>query len=264
MLRRPDVCHWTRYATIFFVVLASHSGRGTTVVIYRDSTRIVVGADTLRHFVKPSRGSESYSFCKIKKTRTIYVSMAGLTADLPNFDAYRLASRAITHSNGVVESAKQFAKLSTGPFTEEVNYIRRNDPIEYRTQIMGGRRGALQAFFMSFENSVPRFATVEFIISETSPETISVKPNLDFCPGHACPPARLGLATRVLGIGDAIYRDAKEHPSLLTDFQNDPVSTIRRLIELETREEPDLVGLPIDILTISKDGATWNQRGVCH
>ena len=265
MLRRLNVCHWTRYAPLFFAVLAPHYGRCTTVLVYRDSTRIVVGADTLSHVVNPSTGAEtSSSHCKIRKTGTIYVSMAGLTADLPNFDAYRLASEAITHSNGVVESAKQFAKLSTGPFTEEVNYMRRNEPVEYKTQIMGGKRGALQAFFMSFENSVPSFATVALTISETSPETISVKANLDFCPGHACPPARLGLATRVLGIGDAIYKDVKDHPSFLTDFQNDPVSTIRRLIELETRDAPELVGLPVDILTISKDGATWNARGMCH
>jgi hypothetical protein len=240
--------------------------------MYRSPTRIVVGADTLRHHVSPSGGSEKTSFCKIKRTGTIYVSMAGYTSDLPRFDAYSLASRAISDSNGVAESAKQFAKLTITPFTEAVSYKRRHNPVEYKTQISKGAIkgkgfGALEVFFMSFENSVPSFATVTFTISETSPETMSVKTQFDFCPGHGCPPAGSGLEKLVfktIGVADAIDGSIKDRPSVLTDLQNDPVSTIRRLIELETKEAPDLVGLPIDILTISKDGAKWNARGVCH
>src|SRR5262249_11962589 len=111
------------------------------------------------------------------------------------------------------------------------------------------------------------FATVIFTISENSPESISVKTRLDFCPGHACPLAGHGsekLNFLTMGVHEAIDRDVEDHPSFWTDLQKDPVSTIRRLIELETREAPDLVGLPIDILTISKDGAKWNARGMCH
>ena len=114
---------------------------------------------------------------------------------------------------------------------------------------------------------MPSFATVAFNISETSPESISVKAQLDFCPGHACPVRGSGserVAFLALGASDAILRDVKDRPSFRTDLQNDPVSTIRRWIELETKEAPDVVGLPIDILTISKDGATWNERGVCQ
>jgi hypothetical protein len=189
--------------------------------------------------------------------------MSGLVTAYSEFDAYRLAAGAITHSNGVVESAKQFAKLSIGPFTDAVSYERRRDPDSYKRNTKRGGSGGLSAIFMSFENSVPSFATVEFIVSETSPETLSMKANLNFCPGHACPPAGHGVAIFTLGETDAIHRDVKDRP-FLTDLQNDPVSTIRRWIELETKDAPDVVGLPIDILTISKDGATWNARGMCQ
>jgi len=267
MLRRPNVSHWTQYAPLFFTVLAAYYGRCTTVLIYRNSTRIVVGADTLSRHEDPSTGAETTSsYCKIRKTGAIYFSMSGLVS-VSDFDAHRLAANAITHSNGVVESAKQFAKLSIGPFTDAVSYQRRHDPDSYKRNTKRGGSGVLSAIFMSFENSVPSFATVAFIIAETSPETMSMKANLDFCPGHACPPAGPGLEGRAiitLGVSDAIHRDVKDRPSFLTDLQNDPVSTIRRWIELETKEAPDVVGLPIDILTISKDGATWNARGMCH
>jgi hypothetical protein len=264
MPRKPNVCHWTRCTPILIAVLASYYGRCTTVLMYRNSTRIVVGADTLSRHENPSTGAEtSSSYCKIRKTGTIYVSMAGYTSARSGFDAYSLASKAINHSNGVVESAKQFAKLSIGLFTDAVSYQRRHHPDSYKRNTKRGGSEALSVIFMGFENFVPSFATVVFTISETSPETMSVKASLDFCPGHACPP-RAGLVFRAMGVHEAIERNAQDRPSFPTDLQNDPASTIRRLIELETREAPDEVGLPIDILTISKDGATWNARGVCH
>src|SRR5215467_8628226 len=133
MLRRPKVRHWTRYAPLFFAVLTAHYGRCTTVLMYRSSSRIVVGADTLHHRVKPSDGSEvNSSYCKIRKTGTIYVSMSGLVSARSDFDAYRLAARAITHSKGVVESANEFAKISIGPFTDAVSYQRRRYPEAYK------------------------------------------------------------------------------------------------------------------------------------
>ena len=263
MLRRPNVSHWTQYAPLFFTVLAAYYGRCTTVLIYRNSTRIVVGADTLSRHEDPSTGAETTSsYCKIRKTGAIYFSMSGLVS-VSDFDAHRLAANAITHSNGVVESAKQFAKLSMGPFTEAVDYQRRHDPGNYKAVTKRGGFDMLQVFFMGFEHSVPSFARVVFTISETSPETISVKPHLLFCPGHACPGAE-SEAFFSIGVHEAIDRLADDRPSFRTALQNDPVSTIHRLIELETKEAPDRVGLPIDILTISKDGATWNVRGMCH
>jgi hypothetical protein len=145
MLRRPNVCHWTRYAPVFFVVLAGCYGRCTTVLMYRNSTRIVVGADTLHLRMKASNGSEtSSSYCKIRKTGTIYVSMSGLVSARSDFDAYRLAARAVTHSNGVVESANQFAKLSIGPFTDAVSYQRRHYPNSYKRDTKRGGSGGSQ------------------------------------------------------------------------------------------------------------------------
>jgi len=265
---RPRNCHWTRYAPIIFAFLASPHGRSTTVLMYRNSTRIVVGADTLSQHVKASNGLKTSSYCKIRKTGTVYVSMSGLvSANSNGFDAYRLASSAIAHSSGVAQSAKEFAKVSIGAFQDAVRSQRRYHPDLYERESKRGGPDALQALFMSFENSVPSFATVIFTVSEDSPEKVSVAAHLDFCPGHACPVAGPGLEKLVFittGVHEAIDRAVEENPSFSTDLQNDPVSTIRRFIEIETKEVPDLVGLPIDILTISKDGATWNHRGMCH
>jgi hypothetical protein len=104
-----------------------------------------------------------------------------------------MQARAITHSKGVVESAKEFAKLSIDPFTDAVNYQRRRYPDSYKRDTKRGGSAGLSAIFMSFENSVPSFATVTFTISETSPETMSVKTQFDFCPGHACPVTGPGI-----------------------------------------------------------------------
>jgi hypothetical protein len=251
---------------IIFTFLASPPGRCTTVLLYRDSTRIVVGADSLSGELS-SGASKTSSLCKIRKTGNVYVSMAGyISATSNGFDAYRLASSAIAHSTGVAESAKQFARLSIRPFQESVSHERRYHPDLYKSETKRGA-DALVIFFMSFENSVPTFASVTFTITEDSTEKVSVATHLDFCPGHGCPGATTGpgnLVFLTLGVVGAIDRFVGDHAAFPTDLHNDPVSTIRRLIEIEIRESPDLVGLPIDILTISKDGATWSQRGMCR
>lgn len=261
---RRNVCRWFRYIPLTLTFLASPHGRCTTVLLYRNSTRIVVGADTLHSLTASSHSS----YCKIRKTRAIYVSMSGLVSSSFNgFDAYRTASSAIAHSSGVAESAKEFVKLSIGPLQEAVSRERRYAPDFYERELKRGGPVALQTFFMSYENSVPSFATVIFTISELSLEKLSINAHLDFCPGHACPPADPGSGKLIfiaMGTHEAIDRAVGGRPTFPTDLQNDPVSTIRRLIEIETREVPDVVGLPIDILTISKDGATWNQRGMCR
>jgi hypothetical protein len=225
-----------------------------------------------RRFIESSGESirllEDLLSLQIRKAGTVYVSMSGLvSARSRGFDAYRLASSAIAHSIGVAESTKEFARLSIRPFQEAVSYERRYYPDVYKTETKRGGPDALQAFFFSFENSVPTFASVIFTIREDSPEKVSIAAHLDFCPGHACPVAGDSLEKLVflaMGAHEAIDRFAEDHPTFPTDLHNDPVSTIRLLIEIETRELPDLVGLPVDILTISKHGATWNHRGMCR
>jgi hypothetical protein len=273
MWMQRNVLHWPQYVGIIFTLLATLDGRCTTVLLYRDSTRIVVGADSLSHKVKASNLARSFSYCKIRKTGAVYVSMSGLVSASSNgFDAYRTASSAIAHSNGLAESAKEFARLSIAPLQEAVSHQRQYHADLYDKETKRGGSVALQAFFMSYEKSVPSFAIVILTISEHSPGKDSPGKDLlttrfDFCPGHACPPADPGSENVVffaIGTHEAIDRVMAKRHAFSTDLQNDPVSTIRRLITIETREVPGLVGLPIDILTLSRDGAAWNQRGMCH
>ena len=218
--------------------------------------------------MKASNRSRNSSYCKIRKTGTVYVSLSGLVSASSNgFDAYGMASSAIAHSSGVAESAKEFVRLSIASLQEAVSHERQYHPDLYEKETKRGGPVALQAFFMGYEKSVPSFAMVIFTIAELSPEKLSINAQLDFCPGRACPPADPGsekLVFFAMGTHEAIDKVVAERPAFATDLQKNPVSTIRGLIEIETREVPDLVGPPIDILTISKDGAVWNQRGMCR
>src|ERR1700691_5623071 len=137
MRRRWFIDRCFHYVVLsMFVAVCLTRGRCTTVILYRDSNKIVVGADTLFRLKMQNDGWKSVLACKIRKTGAVYVALSGFAIAPPTmFDSYRLASQAIRSSDGVVASAKRFTMLTNGPFQEAVRFARLHDPAMYQSEI---------------------------------------------------------------------------------------------------------------------------------
>jgi hypothetical protein len=267
MRRLRHVYHWPRLVAVALLFGAT-SLESTTFIVYRTSAKIVVGADGLGLIDTP-KGLAGIPFCKIRKTRSTYVVMSGFISEPRTaYSAYTVAAKAIRNSEGVVAAAQRFIKLNIGPFHRAADIMRNRNPKLYRNYVMRGPE-QLTAFFIGVENSVPTLAGVHFKIAEVFDKEITVTPILHTCPGELCPPISLPPPAKGEGI---VFSEVGEHtelddmiahPSFSAHFLDDPVAAIRYGIEIEIKAHPDLVGPPISILTLSKDGETWNQQGEC-
>ena len=235
----------------------------TTVIVYRTPSKIVIGADTL---YTVGFTTSSQRICKITNIGDISVAATGFVYDAQNaFDAYALARKARRHSSGIIAAARRFEQSARPGLERAMRLERQLDPATYKNE----NDPALSVLFAGIEDGVPIFAVISFFHSQNSSKPMAVTPHLDVCPGNACRPD--GSAFFVLGDRNACCDSGRSAffvlgqryvpaPSGLTD---DPVSAIRQFIQAKIDRFPKRVGGPIDILTISKDGEVWNQKGKC-
>jgi phage terminase large subunit-like protein len=231
---------------------------GTTVVVYRSPTQIVVGADTLL-LVSKGAGFDRRRMCKIRSSRGIYFAAAGLTKNArAGYSVVSLAERACASSRNVIDAAKRFELLSLKPFETIARRYQRKSPEFYRAQIKE-KPEPLQVVFMGIDRDVPTFALVTFTTSETK-GLVSVTPHIKVCPGVECP-----TGETVTILGENINADRATHDrSFFRELRHDPQSMLHRLVEMEATADPSRVSAPFDILTISARGSEWDEHGYCR
>lgn len=248
MWSRRYIRNLTGYAvTATLIISVATRIECTTVVMYRSSSQIVVGADTFLHENTPAGSSRSGHICKIRKKKHIYLTMAGFASQThTGYNAFNLALNAITHSTDIVSAAQQFIQIGSKPFQQALTFERSVRPKEYEKWIKNRDPEALQVLFMGMERGTPTVAVVAFTISEDAHRRILVISSLHTCPGDRCPPVGPGLEGLLfVGIGEhkAVDRISKE-PSFPTELRRDPVFTIRRVIEAQIRDTPTYVTAP--------------------
>jgi hypothetical protein len=230
---------------------------GTTVVVYRSPTQIVVAADTLL-LVSKGTGFERRRMCKIRSSRGLYFAAAGLTKNSrAGYSVVSLAERACAQSRNVIDAAKRFEFFSLKPFETIARRYQRKSPEFYRVQIKE-KPEPLQVVFMGIDRGVPTFALVTFTTSETK-GLVSVTPHVKVCPGVQCP-----TGETVTILGENVNADRATHePSFFREVRHDPQSMLHRLVQIEATADPSRVAAPFDILTISTTGSEWNEQGYC-
>jgi hypothetical protein len=222
----------------------------TSIVAVRVNDRLIVGADS-----KETRADNlpvTERFCKIGRASGFYFVTAGFVRVLNSeFDAHTIITNASRIAGKIEGKITAVEQAVTGPLIRALTRHRQRYPLDYRQRFKTG--SALQIIFFGVEAGSTFMITSEFISTPPDLEHIQLKINRSKCPGE-CPDGDDIFAG---GENDAFEKFLNDKPNY---WKINPIEAVRTLIELEIKNSPNLVGPPVDILYVDKNGAQWIQR----
>lgn len=262
---------WPRRLMVFTLCISAFTVEAmgqTTVVVRRTPSQIVVGADSLVTTRQESTNArerhriittQSYA-CKIVVVQNkafAYVGwVGGPTAGY--VDVNGIGIKSLETTPNIIEAADSFSAMITEPLKKSLEWARLNRIEDYRLSTIdagtGGTKTSLAAFFLAVENGIPTLAHRGFKVINAESEPVQLVPVNDNCPSEACP-----HNFDVTGMAGH-YDEIKEYKTNKPFWrENGNVGGVRLLIE-KMEQSSELVGGPIDILRITKDGACWVQH----
>jgi hypothetical protein len=261
----PLVRSITGYSTRSVIVamgflLIATQFNGTTVAMIYSPTQIVIAADTLfirTHYVGKST---RYPICKLRQAGNIFFASIGKMVDNPdtNFSLNNLGKRSILQGKGVLASAQRLMKIGEKPIRDTISWLRTHNPGFYNASLKGVTY-PMEVVFAGFDSGQPVIADVYFSVEEKGAD-ITVTSHLKLCPSIACPDTN-GFSIR--GHSDAFRRYMNSPGFSKASLVNNPVEAVQTIIGMEAIDDPDDVGKPIDVVTITPKGHTCSVKGKC-
>lgn len=224
----------------------------TTIIIDREPNVIIAAADSKG---TPRTGYPSPTVCKLVQIKPkIFFASAGLAlSPLTHFDINSLATEAASTGDTILGAATRFEPLIIKAYIEAVEEIRRKMPQVYKEQFADG--DPVQAAFFGADPDGTLALSVRAWVKGTNPTgRITFTPAASRnCPGADCGPG--GVMQEILGHRDEIMAFVSQHPNAAYEKLGS-IESMRFLIQLEIVLEPNSVGPPIDVLTVTSDHAT--------
>ena len=233
---------------------------GTTVAVIYSPTQIVIAADTL--FIRTHYVGKSTRFpvCKLRHKGDIFFASIGTMVDNPdtNFSLNDLGKQSVLQDKGVVASAQRLMKIGEKPVGDTISWLRVHNPVFYNASLKGVTY-PMEVVFAGFDSGQPVIADVYFSVEEKGAST-AVAAHLKVCPSIVCPDTN-GLSVK--GRSNAFARYIKSASFSKEAFLNNPIEAVQKIIEMEAIADPDDVGKPIDVVTITPKGHTCSVKGEC-
>src|SRR5215813_8289305 len=241
------------YVFLGLLLLQAVSVRGTTIVVARTASEIVIGADSK---VTDTYGNDlKKQACKIRRIGSLFVAIEGLELDRQTgFNAPDIASKALTLTPSATTSGKISVLMGflVSELLTELSHLKAHEPQTYFKKIEGGQL-FLRIIVAGFEKGRPLIFVRSFRAWQYNPGQIGVA----IIPDDCFEDCKDTVATRMLGETDAIEGLPEETP----DFWKAGLSDgVRRLVETEIAARSEYVGPPIDLVRITANGAEWIQR----
>jgi len=244
--------YWS--CTLFFFLVVSLSSKNTvaqtSIVAIRTAQEILIGADS-----KGTIGGNKnkiINVCKIRQFGGSFCAFSGL-GDVPetHFKVWNITTNAFRCGNTLLEKINAFETLITAPLSEGLHYVREVNPAHFKRSFDTADKVVLEMIFATVEDGIPKIFLRSFQMSSADPITFNI--HKKSCPG-TCP---TGRSVYFLGQKEAMMKYYDEHPEIQKARLDVAIDT---LIRVAINNSGDEVGLPIDILRITVDGATWVQH----
>jgi len=226
----------------------------TSIVAVRVNEHVIVGADSKRTVGRDPQNAIPIQepVCKIGKGDRIFFATAGLVRG-SGFDVDSSIAKASEIQGTIEQKIETILQTIKEPLTLIVDRYRQTDPLDYSKTF--AKAPVLQILFFGINNDSTFIMASEFFIPTPSPLVpVQIVIRYGKCPGDAC---TTGEQLFVTGEHDAISKFLSEKPGY---WKVNPVEAVRELIELQIADIPNLVGPPIDILYVDKNGARWVQK----
>lgn len=223
----------------------------TTIVVIHTPRHIVVAADSL--WLSSYNGRDYFTrvSCKVMHLGSIYFSVSTLNTD--GMQVQSLASDAIRDSTSVVDAANTFSR-NLGKIAQRTAANEAKSTID-----RCWRKVCTEVVFFGIERGEP--IMVRLRIEQIGKRLTSLKliSHRDVCKRNCGGRRRV---IWVLGQHTELFRN-RETPNLMNRDSDQELA--RRLVQVEKAALPQLVGGPIDVLTLDSKGGHWmpNDGGVC-
>ena len=229
---------------------------GTAIAVYRSDNEIVVAADSKATHEDDSPYVEPV--CKIRQFGSTFVAAAGIYEESgTSFDLWEIVSASAFGAEGLSDIVKTFDSFVRFPLQNAVAAIKNQYPNFYKKR--GIKTPWLSVFFLGIEDNVLTFKGRKYSVYPETDDFLSVKIKTYDCPGNC----RDGKGAVLAQKGEVKNRKIRRmfiDPLFSQDAKFDTVDLARKFVQMMIDEDTINYGAPIDILSISKDGAKWIQR----
>jgi hypothetical protein len=218
---------------------------GTAIAIVARSDQIAAAADS-KILLGPDRIS-SWD-CKIKQCENAFFAIAGhRRVGLTDFDAIYIATEACRTTNNIADRMSKFETLVEAALSNMLRASQQRDRVYFEISLRD--KTVLQAAFFGFERGSP-YLNMRSYKCRVSSDQVVVEVERQGCQSQC------DMLT-ILGESRAIEQYVSQTPSYK---KKPPIELVKKFVELEIADKPDVVGPPIDVLQITKTGAVWKQR----
>lgn len=230
---------------------------GTAVAAYRTENEIVVAADS--KVVKRDSTSYLEPMCKIRQFGTTFVTAGGLYRwPATNFDLWEILSIAAFGGEGLSDIVKRFETFVSLPLQNAVTAMKNQEPNLYREKHFN--KPSIAVLFFGIEDNVLTMKYREFVLFPETNDLLSVFVKRSNCPGTLC---SYGKGVVFFKGGEVDNQKIEEifiNPFRSRDAKCVVVDLARKFVQMMIDKSTLDYGPPIDILSITKDGAKWIQR----
>jgi hypothetical protein len=238
--------------SVAVVLLSSQATANTSIIVVRTENFTVIAADSK---LTTSDGTVAGTACKIHVANDVVWVEAGLKSENGGpLDVWRTIAEAVESKKSpedLIDDLRDPLKIELSMFLRRFR-IDRPDQY-YKIVLMDGYNpieiAVMQGNIMD---------TMFFVIPDRNdPNNIAVVAK--YCPGPDCPD---GNVTLELGEHRAIDEELKTHPDIWAE--KGALPTLEYLIGLQSEATPMIVGPPVAVLQINKDGSIhWLEKGSC-
>jgi hypothetical protein len=225
----------------------------TTIAGIRTPAQVVIAADSLGT-ARGYRIESTQPVCKIFTVKDTAFAIAGLVKDPAwNFDAENLAADSIRRQNRLTETANDLSVRLTAMLGSFLERLKKGNPYLYG-KLLEEQDGTITSILLAaYEGDQPVAIGMSFRASKETGGRVRITATRVSCPGD-CPD---GVMYFFLGERRPIDRYLAEHgrDRLLPASSGAPF-----LVQLVIDGESKLVGPPIDVMVIDRQGVSWPAR----
>ena len=237
---------------------------GTSIVVVRTSSEIVVAADSMLVWLTDDGRRWTVPICKIRQAGSVFFAIGGASGnDSSGYDPFRIAVDACSLGTNMMDKISRFETLVHSHLSNEFAAI-------VKDKVLGKAgfepRGVffVVAFF-GVEGRTMQLHIREWRAQQDENGTVTAVPNWIYdCPGKDCKYADDPSYRQIIPLAankEAIeYRDTHRNEMA----SSDTVSIARRLVKVAMDAHPDFIGEPTAVLRLHASGAEWvGAKGPC-
>jgi hypothetical protein len=230
---------------------------GTSIVAVWTQSEVVIGADSKQITLDVGTTTKTtQSVCKITRLGNLFYAYSGGVTESTKtgFNIQRISEEAFRSNLIILAKAQRFESLLEAPLIHTLEVMRKDNPAYFEKERLKGE--IVQMLLVGLENGKLVLSVRGFKIVSLPAAPVQLQTSRRDCPSSECSSEGTYI---LMGQHEAIDRELGV-PLDNTIWSRGLVSAVNRLVSIEISEKSDVVGPPIDILRINKDGAQWIQR----